>query len=139
MTKTERLHFDRYAEGEGLFREYYELMGQLLDTRFVEAMIEDKGWNQIYIYGGGYLGIQSCLAFQQFLQVLCIIDRKGQLIVGRSDIHTPVMTLTQWKNDHDKKVPVLITPLQYMDEIKRDLVNAAVENYIGIHELVAGL
>ena len=120
MTKTEREIFDSHIRREELLRIKFELMGQLLSPDVVKGIVDEHAWQSIYIYGGGYLGIQACCAFRQFIDVPCVIDRAGGLMVPRDDIEV-IFPEELAKTDND--LPIIITPLEYAGDIRNNLLN----------------
>ncbi|MFG6334312.1 MAG: hypothetical protein K1W20_02375 [Lachnospiraceae bacterium] len=119
MTKTERDIFDSHVRREELFRIKFELMGQLLSPDVVKRIIDEHAWKSVYIYGGAYLGIQSCCAFGQFIDVAGVIDRAGELMIPRDDIEV-ILPEDLAKADND--LPIIITPLEHAQVIRNTLL-----------------
>lgn len=119
MTETERLIFDSHVRKEELLQIKFELMGQLLRPDIVKGIIDEHAWQSVYIYGGAYLGIQACLAFRQFIDVPCVIDRAGELMMPRDDIEV-ILPEDLAKTDND--LPVIITPLEHARAIRDNLL-----------------
>ena len=127
MTEMERKIFDSHVRKEELLQLKFELMGQLLRPDTVKRIIDEHAWQSIYIYGGAYLGIQAYCAFRQFIDVPCVIDRAGELMVPRDDIKV-ILLEDLAKTDND--FPVIITPLEYAREIRDNLLNYRCEERI---------
>ena len=96
----------------------YEMMGRMLDQTSLQLTIKQAGISQIYIYGGGYLGIQLYKAVNQFVNVLSIVDQKGKLLIDIPDI--PVISLDKLKNVYNGQ-KVVITPHKFSREIYQEL------------------
>lgn len=114
MTKTERAIFDSHVRREELLQIKFELMGQLLRPDTVKGIIEKHAWQSVYIYGGAYLGVQACCAFRQFIDVVGVIDRAGELMIPREDIKV-ILPEDLAKIDND--LPIIITPLEHAQAI----------------------
>ena len=50
---------DIYGYQSEIFSKSYYMMGRLLDKNFVKKEVKKREMSDIYIYGGGYLGIQN--------------------------------------------------------------------------------
>ncbi|MDE5699941.1 MAG: hypothetical protein K2I96_21475 [Lachnospiraceae bacterium] len=109
---------DFYGYQSEIWGRGYQMMGQLLDRNFVAHKVEKWNITNVYIYGGGYLGIQLYRAITPFSNVLSIVDKNGKLKVEIKDI--PVMNLDIFRQYY-KDEPVIITPLQYYKEICNEL------------------
>ncbi len=120
MTETERRIFDYHVRKEELLQIKFELMGQLLRHDVVKGIVDEHAWQSIYIYGGAYLGIQACLAFREFIDVPCVIDRTGELMTPRDDIEV-ILPEDLSKTDND--LPIIITPLEHACVIRDNLLN----------------
>ncbi|MDE6600761.1 MAG: hypothetical protein K2K90_01080 [Lachnospiraceae bacterium] len=120
MTETERSIFDSHVRKEELLQIKFELMGQLLRPDVVKNIVDAHAWQSIYIYGGAYLGIQACCAFRQFIDVPCVIDRAGELMMPRDDIE---VILPEDLARIDNDLPIIITPLEHARAIRDQLIN----------------
>lgn len=127
MTKTERDIFDSHVKKEELFRIKFELMGQLLRHDVLKSIVDEHEWQSVYIYGGAYLGIQACLAFRQLIDVPCVIDRAGGLMIPRDDIE---VILPEDLERMDNNLPIIITPLEHARVIRNNLLNYRSEERI---------
>jgi len=127
MTKTEREILDSHVRREELFQIKFELMGQLMRPEKVKSIIDAHAWQSLYIYGGGYLGIQAYNAFRRFIDVAGVIDRTGELLVPRDDITVFLPEeLAKIKND----LPIIITPLEHARVIRNTLLDYRSEERI---------
>lgn len=127
MTKAEREIFDSHVRREELLRIKFELMGQLQRTDVVKQIVDEHTWQSVYIYGGAYLGIQACLAFRQFIDVPCVIDRAGELMMPRDDME---VILPEDLEKLDNDLPVIITPLEHAHAIRNTLLQYRSEERI---------
>lgn len=127
MTKVEQNIFDSHVRREELFQIKFELMGQLLRLDTVKKIVDEHAWQSIYIYGGGYLGIQTCYAFRHFTNVVGIIDQVGELIIPKEDINVFLpKDLVEIHND----LPIIITPLEHAYIIQNELLKYMKEERI---------
>lgn len=101
-----------------IFSSGYRMMGQLLDREYVKNKIEILGLSEIYIYGGGYLGIQLFNAVNQFVNILSVVDKSGKLLLDISGI--PVIDLNEFKSVYNQQ-RVIITPIKHYKSIYTEL------------------
>lgn len=109
----------------------YDMMGKLLDKKRIKKNIEHLNLSDVYIYGGGYLGIQLYHAINEWVNIISVVDRNGVLMFDIPDI--PVIDLDKFKRTyHDQ--PVIITPIKHYHEISQSLdsiVTAEKKIYLG--------
>lgn len=117
MKELENL-LNEYAYESELFSASYELMGQMLDRKLVKKRIEMLELSDVYIYGGGYLGIQLYNAINRFVNVLNIVDKNGKLLLEISDIS--VIGLDEFRSVY-KQQRVIITPIKHYKSIYLEL------------------
>lgn len=72
---------DIYGYQAEIYGKSYIMMGRLLDPDFVKQMTEKGNLSDIYIYGGGYLGIQLYRAISPIVNVLSLVDKKASCIL----------------------------------------------------------
>jgi hypothetical protein len=109
---------DIYGYQSEIFSQSYYMMGRLLDTNFVEKETIKRKMSDIYIYGGGYLGIQLYKAITPFVNVLSVVDKSGKLIIKIEDI--PIIDMCKFRNQYENQI-VIVTPLKYYREIYQEL------------------
>ncbi len=127
MTKTQRYIFDSHVRKEELLQIKFGLMGQLLRRDKVKGIVDKYNWQSLYIYGGGYLGLQAYDAFGHFIDMAGIIDQTGELLLPRDDIDTFLpQDLAKLEDD----LPIIITPLEYACAIRNDLLKFRSEERI---------
>jgi len=110
--------FDIYVQGYECSQFSYSVMGKLLDEELVNNIVKKHELGDIYIYGGGYLGIQLYNALKDIINVKGIIDKNGKLAVKRDGI--VVYSIDELKEIYSGE-RVIITPIKYYVDIKRDL------------------
>lgn len=119
---------DIYGYQAEVFSKSYYMMGRLLDKRFVKNEIERRKWSDIYIYGGGYLGIQLYRAMSPIINVLSVVDKKGKLIIDSLD-DILIMDMDTFRKQY-KSQPVIVTPLKFYREIYHELRKFVAEDKI---------
>lgn len=111
---------DAYAEDLSIAECSYEMMGQLLDQDYLKERLKSLDTNELYIYGGGYLGIQFYRACEKLVKILSIVDKQGGLRLNIADI--PVIDLEGLKKSY-KGENIIITPIRYYREIQQNLLS----------------
>lgn len=109
---------DIYGYQSEIFSKSYYMMGQLLDKNFIKKEVQKREMSDIYIYGGGYLGIQLYKAIVPYANVLSIVDKKGNLIIEMEDIS--VIDMCSFRAQYKDEI-VIVTPLKYYREIFHEL------------------
>ena len=119
---------DVYGYQTEVYTKSYNMMGRLLDNNFVKREVKRREWSDIYIYGGGYLGIQLYRVISPLVNVLSLVDKKGKLLINNiNDI--PVMDMSTLRGLYENQ-PVFITPLRFYREIYHDLKEFVAEDKI---------
>ena len=109
---------DLYAQGFDLFSLSYEMMGKMLDKESLKKRLKAMHISDVYIYGGGYLGIQLYNAINDFINVLNVVDKSGKLLIDMPDI--TVINLEQFKSVY-RQEKVIITPIKHYKSINMEL------------------
>ena len=109
---------DAYAYQSEIWSKAYQIMGWLLDKKRVSKEVNRWNMSDIYIYGGGYLGIQLYQAIMPYVNVLSVVDKSGKLKIEIDKL--PVMDMKSFR-DRYKDELVIVTPIQYYKEIYCDL------------------
>lgn len=113
------------------------MMEKLLDLNFIQERINSLNCDKLYIYGGGYLGIQLYRAAERFIKIPAIVDKSGKLRLNDSSI--PVISREELCHCYDEEY-VIITPLTFYEEIKEDLKTfVSQEKMFHVDELLGGL
>lgn len=119
---------DIYGYQAEIYGKSYSMMGRLLDPNFVKQMTEKGNLSDIYIYGGGYLGIQLYRAISHVVNVLSLVDKKGKLLIdGLTDI--PIMNMDNFQKKYNNQM-VIVTPLKFYREIYHELKEFVSEDKI---------
>ena len=119
---------DVYGYQTEVYTKSYNMMGRLLDNNFVKSEVKRREWSDIYIYGGGYLGIQLYRVISPLVNVLSLVDKKGKLLINNiNDI--PVMDMSTFRGLYENQ-PVVVTPLRFYREIYHDLKEFVAEDKI---------
>lgn len=116
---------DTYAEELAIAECSYEIMGKLLDRDYLKKRLDSLNTPELYIYGGGYLGIQLYRACEKLIKVLSIVDKGGSLRLNIPDIL--VIDLERLKEAY-KDEYMIITPVRYYQEIQQDLLSFVPKN-----------
>ncbi len=118
---------DIYGYQAEIYSKSYNMMGCLLDRDFVKNEVEKRRLSDVYIYGGGFLGIQLYRAITPFANVLSIVDKKGKLLIAMEGM--PVIDGRSFRNQYQGET-VIVTPLQYYKEIYSALREFVPDNKI---------
>lgn len=95
----------------------YKMMGKMLDKDYVKSRAELFDLHNIFIYGGGYLGIQLYNAFGGDIVVDAFVDSSCFLSVN---LDVDVINLETLKERYSGQ-KIIITPIRYYDEISKNL------------------
>lgn len=126
---------DIYGYQAEIYSKSYYMMGRLLDKDFVKNEVEKRRLSDIYIYGGGFLGIQLYRAILPFVNVLSIVDKKGKLLIAMEGM--PVIDMCSFRNRYQGEA-VIVTPLQFYKEIYFELREFVSDNKIIYLEELGG-
>ena len=128
---------DAYAEELAITESSFEIMGQLLDQKHLKKSLYSLNVRELYIYGGGYLGIQFYRACENLMKVLSIVDKQRCLRLNIEDV--PVIDLEGLKKVY-KDEYIIITPVRYYQEIQQDLLSFVPKTKIlFLGELMGGI
>ncbi len=101
-----------------IYSSSYGMMGQMLDKEYVKNRIEMLALSEVYIYGGGYLGIQLYNAVKQYVNVIDIVDKNGKTLIEIPDI--PITDLENFKITYQGQ-KIIITPIKHYKQIYKEL------------------
>lgn len=128
---------DCYAEDYRIESFSYKMMGKLLETEDVKRRLKAYGIQELYIYGGGYLGVQLYHAVREFADVKAIVDKSGGISVDVKGIHA--MSVEELEGSYQNET-VIITPVRYYTAIKKDLMRFIDEkNILYLGEFLEGV
>lgn len=136
MKKSGKL-LDAYAEELAIADCSFQMMGRLLDREYIKGRLSFLNDDGLYIYGGGYLGIQLYRACDKLVRVLSVVDKKGCLVLDLPDI--PVINLDGLRKAY-KGEKIIIASVRYYREIQKDLLPFVPEDKIlFIGEFLGGI
>ena len=119
---------DYYAEDYKIESYSYKMMGKMLEKEKVILRLKKFNLQEIYIYGGGYLGVQLYLALKDTNTVKGIVDKNGGISVDIPEF-IPAFTVEQLAARY-KDETIIITPIRYYSQIKNSLNNLIPEDRI---------
>lgn len=136
MDKIEEL-IDSYANDAEIALFRFDMIGKMLNSDLIKERILLLGKSELYIYGGGILGIQLYRAVCDFVKVPAVIDKNGKLLLNIPDI--PVIDPSEFqKQYHGQKI--IITPIIYYEEIRKNLLKFVLkENIVFLGEFLGGI
>lgn len=125
-----------YAEELAIAECSFEIMGRLLDRDYLKERLNFLNIEELYVYGGGYLGIQFYNACNKLTKILSIVDKRSDLCLNITDI--PVTNLKGLEKIY-KGENVVIASVRYYQEIKKELLSFVPKNKIlFLGELLGG-
>lgn len=110
--------FELYVKDYRIETLCYNMMGKLLETEWVGERLQLYNVQSLYIYGGGYLGVQLYNAVHDMVNVKAVVDKNGGLSVNVKGIHTISFDDLVKEYNGEK---VIITPVKYYQRIWDDL------------------
>lgn len=130
---------DAYAYEMKVAECSFQMMGKLLDVLYVKNRIDLFDLRDIYIYGGGYLGIQFYNAVKNHepVRTLAIIDKKGKLSVEIPEI--PVVNLEKFEEIYNGQ-KIIVASVRYFSEIERNLSSfVSTDRILFLGEFLGGI
>ena len=122
-----------YMDEADLYERAYEIMGRLLDPNIGQKILNRFKTQNIYIYGGGYIGIQLYKTLKNQLDIT-VVDKSGNLKYPIDGVKIVNVDLMRKDYVNEK---VIITPINYLDEIYEELIKfVPLDNIIIIGELI---
>lgn len=110
---------DWYMRESDIMSASYEMMGMMLNSEKVTNSLRKRNISELYIYGGGYLGIQFFKAIRDNVSVISVVDKSGGLMIDMSE-QIPVISLETFENQYQGQT-VVITPVKHYHAISNDL------------------
>lgn len=98
---------------------------KMIDPDYMRQKTEALNGADVYIYGGGYLGVQLFKSVDGLLNVVSIVDKSGKLKWNIPDI--PVMDIEAFRSCYEDEY-VIITPINFYREIWTELSKFISEN-----------
>lgn len=137
MTQEEELILDGYAYAYNLEKYSYQMMGKLLEIEDIKKRLKINKINELYIYGGGYLGVQLYNSVKGYTDVKAIVDKSGGLAVKAEGISVVSFDKLQEIYKGEK---IIITPIKYYKSIKEELLRFIdEENILFLGEFIEGV
>ena len=128
---------DIYADELSVAECSFEIMGRLLDRKYLKQRMDELHLNELYIYGGGYLGIQLYCACNNLVRIREVVDKKGRLQLDIKNI--PVIGAGRLKEVY-KGEKIVIASIRYYQEIRQELLSfISGNNIIFLGELLGGV
>ena len=128
---------DYYALDYKLKFYSYKMMGKLLEIENVKNRLKVYDIQELYIYGGGYLGVQLYNAVKDYTDVKAVVDKSGEISV---DVQGICSISTDELENVYKGEMIIITPVKYYSAIKKDLIRFADEkNILYLGEFLEGM
>ncbi|MCI9141175.1 MAG: hypothetical protein HFH87_00965 [Lachnospiraceae bacterium] len=135
MNKIEKQILEEYSINYSIAAMSYEIMGIMIDARYVEERLREFNISSMYIYGGTYMGVQLYKIGKKVSNVCGIVDKYGK-IVGNEKIS--LMMLDELSRVY-KGEKIVVTSIRFFKEICSELeMFVDRENIIGIGELLLG-
>ena len=129
---------DYYAEDYKIESYSYKMMGKLLEKEKVISRLQKFNLQKVYIYGGGYLGVQLYLALKDSDAVQGIVDKSGGVSVDIAE-DIPAFTVEQLMERYQNEA-IIITPVRYYSQIKNSLSSQIPEdNILFLGEFLEGV
>ena len=136
MNEIEQRILEEYADKSGIEAKSYELMGKMLDEKFVKERLEMFHICDAYIYGGTYMAVQLYRAANKYINIPGIVDKAGMLVINE-DVR--VITLDDLCECY-RGEKVIVTPIRFYSQIKNDLAKFMnSKDIIFIGELLEGI
>lgn len=129
---------EAYSNEVDILAASYEMMGIMLNSRAVVSRFQERGISELYIYGGGFLGIQLFRAIHGDLNVISVVDKSGGLMTDVPET-IPVIDLIRFEKEYGGQT-VVITPAKHFYAIEKDLQRfVEKEQLIYLGELLGGV
>lgn len=136
METIERYIVETYVKDYSIASASYEMMGLMLNNRYVEERIKLFNIEDLYIYGGTYMAFQLYRAGRNYANIKGIVDRSGKAVLKET---ISVLSLDTFQKQYQNE-KVIVTSIRFFQEIKQDLqlfVDAG--NILGIGEFLMGI
>lgn len=155
MSDEESEIFDLYAERYQIAHLNYQMMAAMLDKSFMRKRIREYKIQEMYIYGGGPLGVQLYYAISEEVKVKGMVDASGTLFRepnvgwGYEIPGLPVYTVEEFQKIYQNRVDtnglvhadgsVIVTPINYLQAICERLYEfVPKEQVLLINEFIYG-
>lgn len=128
---------DAYADDMNFYAHSYGMMCKMLDINYLEGRLRLLKTDEIYIYGGGYLGIQLYRMAYGRIEILAVVDKSGRLRLNLPDI--PVMNISEFRDKYARQ-KIIVTSVRFYQEIREQLSDFVPQSHIiYLGELLEGI
>lgn len=128
---------DAYADEMNFYAHSYEMMCKMLDINCLEGRLRLLKADEIYIYGGGYLGIQFYRMAYGRIGILAVVDKSGRLRLELPDI--PVINTSELREKYSGQ-KIIVTSVRFYQEIREQLSDFVPQSHIiYLGELLEGI
>lgn len=110
---------DFYGSEWELLRYRCNLMEKMLDLDRIRECLQHYNCEKIYVYGGGFLGIQFYRTVKEFVKIAAVVDKSGKLRLNDTTI--PVIDFETFRRGYRNEM-VIITPITFYGEIRKELL-----------------
>lgn len=117
MNEIEKQIMEEYARNYNIEAMSYELLGKMLDEKYVEQRLGMFGIDNMYIYGGTYLAVQLYRVGKKFATVKGVVDKSGRMAINEQ---VSVLSLDEFRRAYNGE-KVIVTPLRYFQKIRKEL------------------
>lgn len=136
MNEIEKQILEEYVDKFSIAAKSYELMGKMLDEKFVKERLGLFHIHDVYIYGGTYMASQLYRVAKNYINIMGVVDKAGKMLISED---VKVLTLEDLRKCYDGE-QVIVTPIQFYSQIKNDLIRFVDnKNIILIGELFEGI
>lgn len=136
METIERQIVEAYVKDYSIASASYEMMGLMLNNRYIEERIKLFNIENLYIYGGTYMAVQLYRAGRNYANIKGIVDRSGKAVLKET---ISVLPLDAFQKQYENE-KVIVTSIRFFQEIKQDLqLFVDAENILGIGEFLMGI
>lgn len=137
MKELQKKLIDAYAYDMNVASSSFEFMGRLLDIEYVKKRIELFGLSEIFVYGGGYLGIQFYNSVHEFVNIQAIIDRRQKIQIDSYAI--PVVDIGRLREIYNGQT-VIIASVRFYHDIRNELLGfVSEEKIMSLGEFLGGM
>lgn len=136
MNEIEKKILEDYARDYNVEYKSYQMLGMMLDEKYIEKRLKIFDIKHVYLYGGTYMTVQFYRMGKKYTDIKGVVDKAGKLIINE---HIPVLLIDELKEVYNNE-KIIITPLRYFQEIAQELslfVNP--ENIMSIGEFLLGI
>lgn len=136
MKKEEKLILEEYARDYSIELMSYEIMGLMLNDKYVEERLKLFNIKSMYIYGGTYMAVQLYRVGKKYTTIKGVVDKSGKIVLNDK---ISVFTLNEFRERYCGE-KVIVTPMRFFQEIRKDLGSFVdLQNILTVGELMLGI